>query len=211
MPCSSSNRYSARARASSVFPTPVGPREHEAPQRPLRIAKPSAGAPHGVGDCPDGLLLANDTLVEPLLHMQQLVGLSLQQPVHRYPGPACYEPADRLRVHGHVVGTTFHAGGLFGVVLRLQAGPLRAQAGSPLVIGPLGRGLLFVGEMAQFGLLVLQGGRQPLRVDADLARRLVDRVDRLVGATASRSRTACSVFAAASSAASVRVTLWWAP
>ena len=47
--CSSSNRNSASARASSVLPTPVGPEEDEAAERPVGILQPGARAANGVG------------------------------------------------------------------------------------------------------------------------------------------------------------------
>ena len=47
---SSSNKNSASARASSVLPTPVGPRNRNEPIGPLLVAEPRARAAHRVGD-----------------------------------------------------------------------------------------------------------------------------------------------------------------
>ena len=47
---SSSNRNSASARASSVLPTPVGPEEQEAADRPVRILEAGTRAAHRRGD-----------------------------------------------------------------------------------------------------------------------------------------------------------------
>ena len=61
--CSSSKRYSARERASSVLPTPVGPRKMKLPMGRLGSLSPAACAAHGVGDGGYGFLLADDALV----------------------------------------------------------------------------------------------------------------------------------------------------
>ncbi len=71
---------SASARASSVFPTPVGPRKTNEPIGPVRVLEPGACAPERVGHGLDGLVLADDALVQPLLHVDQLLGLALEQP-----------------------------------------------------------------------------------------------------------------------------------
>src|SRR4028118_1641933 len=96
-----SKRKSASARASSVLPTPVGPRNRnepmgrcgsERPARPRRVAPAAgggaraaggaggggggggagAGAAGGVGGGGDGLVLADDPLVQVLLEPEQL-------------------------------------------------------------------------------------------------------------------------------------------
>ena len=69
---SSSNRNSASARASSVLPTPVGPRNMNEPIGRLGSCEPGARAADGVGDRLDRLVLADDARVQPLLHVQQL-------------------------------------------------------------------------------------------------------------------------------------------
>ena len=79
---------SASARASSVFPTPVGPRKMNEPIGRFGILEPGARAPQRVRDRRNGLVLADDPLVEPLLHVDQLLGLALEQPLDRDPGPA---------------------------------------------------------------------------------------------------------------------------
>src|ERR1041385_5227794 len=100
---SSSNMNSASARASSVLPTPVGPRKTKlpigrfgscrpgragrgalgtgspGPPRPVRVLQAGAGAAERVGDGLDRLLLADDALVEPLFHVHELLGLALEQ------------------------------------------------------------------------------------------------------------------------------------
>src|SRR4029078_11433537 len=90
MACSSSNRNSASERASSVLPTPVGPRNRNEPTgrfaswspararrhragRPLRVLEPGAGAAHRLAHHAHGLVLAHDALVQALLHLHELL------------------------------------------------------------------------------------------------------------------------------------------
>ena len=84
---SSSNRNSASALASSVLPTPVGPRNRNDPVGRSGSATPDAGPPDGVGDCAHRIRLADDALAEPVLHPQQLLGLALEQPTGGDAGP----------------------------------------------------------------------------------------------------------------------------
>ena len=68
---SSSNMNSASARASSVLPTPVGPRKTNEPIGRFGSCRPGARAPERVRDGLDGLVLADDALVQPLLHVDR--------------------------------------------------------------------------------------------------------------------------------------------
>ena len=70
--CSSSNRNSASARASSVLPTPVGPRNRNEPIGRRGSFEPGPGAPDRVGHGLDRLVLADDPLVQALLHVDEL-------------------------------------------------------------------------------------------------------------------------------------------
>src|ERR1700712_61272 len=90
---SSSNRKSASALASSVLPTPVGPRNRNEPVgrsgslTPARARRTAADPPGGAGPrAPRGLLAAAPP-AEGLLHAQQLGGLALEQPAGRDAGP----------------------------------------------------------------------------------------------------------------------------
>ena len=62
--CSSSNRNSARARASSVLPTPVGPRKRNDPTGRCGSPSPERARTHRVGNRDDGLILADHPLVQ---------------------------------------------------------------------------------------------------------------------------------------------------
>ena len=53
--------------------------EDERADRPVGILEPGAGAAEGVGDRLDRLVLADHALVQPLLHVDQLLGLALEQ------------------------------------------------------------------------------------------------------------------------------------
>ena len=90
---SSSNRNSASARASSVLPTPVGPRKMKVPMGRLGSFKPDARAHHRFGHGVHGFVLADDALVQLLFEVQQLLHLAFEQLRDRNAGPA----ADDLR------------------------------------------------------------------------------------------------------------------
>ena len=66
---SSSNRNSASARASSVLPTPVGPRKMNEPIGPVRVLQAAAGAAHGIGHRGNRVFLADDALPQPFFHV----------------------------------------------------------------------------------------------------------------------------------------------
>ena len=96
---SSSNRNSASARASSVLPTPVGPRKMNEPIGRFGSCRPGARAAHGVGDGLDGLLLADDALVQPLLHLVEPRHLALEHLLDGDAGPLGDDGGDVLLGH----------------------------------------------------------------------------------------------------------------
>ena len=63
-----------------------------------RVLQPGAGAPHGVADGHDGLVLADDPVVQPLLHLDQLLLLALHQAGHRDARPGGHDAGDVVRV-----------------------------------------------------------------------------------------------------------------
>ena len=95
---SSSKRYSARARASSVLPTPGGAQEQEAADGAVGVRQAGPGAPDGVGDDADGRLLAHDPLLEVLLEVEELLHLALHEAAHRHAGPLGHDLGDVLLV-----------------------------------------------------------------------------------------------------------------
>ena len=79
MAFSSPNMASASALHSSVLPTPVGPEEDEGADRALGVLQAHPAAADGLGDGRDGLVLADDALVQDLFHAQQALALLLGQ------------------------------------------------------------------------------------------------------------------------------------
>ncbi len=75
------------------------PHEDEAAERPVRILEAGASPPDGVGHGRDGVFLADDALVQPFFHAQELLDLALHQPAHGYARPAADNGADVLFVH----------------------------------------------------------------------------------------------------------------
>ena len=84
---SSPNRNSVRVLASSVLPTPVGPRKMNEPLGRFGILEPGAGAADALADGLDRHLLADDALVQLGFHVEELGGLLLGQLVDGDAGP----------------------------------------------------------------------------------------------------------------------------
>ena len=93
-PCSSSKRNWASARAVSVLPTPGGTQEDERADRAARILEAGSCPAHRVGDGLDRLVLADDPLVEPLLHVDELGLLALHEARHGDAGPGRHDARD---------------------------------------------------------------------------------------------------------------------
>ena len=72
--------------------------EDERARRALGILQPGAGTPDRLGDGLDGVLLADDPLVDLVLHAQQPSGLLLGQLEHRDAGPVAEHLGDLLVV-----------------------------------------------------------------------------------------------------------------
>ena len=89
---------SASARASSVLPTPVGPRKTNEPIGRFGSWRPVRARRSAFADGGDRLVLADHAAVEALLHVDQLLGLALEQPVDRDPGPAGDDGGDVVLV-----------------------------------------------------------------------------------------------------------------
>ena len=63
------------------------PQEQERPDGPLGVLEPGTRATNGVGHGLDGLVLADHAIVEPLLHVDELLELALHQAGDRDAGP----------------------------------------------------------------------------------------------------------------------------
>ncbi len=88
---------SASARASSVLPTPVGPRKRKEPIGRSGSCSPARERRSAVATASIAYVLADDALVQALLHVHELLGFALHQAADGDAGPA----ADDL---GDVVG-----------------------------------------------------------------------------------------------------------
>ena len=93
-----SNMNSASARASSVLPTPVGPRNRNVPIGRSGSARPARERRSAARDGGDGLVLADDALVQALLHVDELLDLALEQAADRDARPARDDLGDVLGV-----------------------------------------------------------------------------------------------------------------
>ena len=158
---------------------------------PVRVGDPGARTPHRIRDGLDGLALPYEPLAESLLHVQQLLGLTLQHPPDGDPRPGRDDLGDVGL--GDLVGD--HAGGVRVGFLRvdellLDDGDLPVQQlrGAPQVAGALRLvGLhaqrvdlfLEVADPVQPGLLLLPAGLQTAQLllgvgKTELAKSLAD-------------------------------------
>jgi hypothetical protein len=110
---SSSNRKSASDLASSVLPTPVGPRNRNEPVGRSGSATPARARRTASETAGHGGLLADQSTAELLLHPQELAGLPLEQPPGRDAGPG----GDHL---GDLVGADLLAHHQVGGHVRLR-------------------------------------------------------------------------------------------
>ena len=105
-----SNMNSASARASSVLPTPVGPRKRKVPIGRSGSDSPARERRSASETAVDRLVLADHALVEALLHVDELLDLALDEPGDRDAGPLADDLGDLLdvdalgQVDGRLVG-----------------------------------------------------------------------------------------------------------
>ena len=99
MACSSSNRNSASARASSVLPTPVGPRKMNEPIGRRGSLSPARERRMALDDARDRLVLADDALAQTLFHRDQLLHFAFQHLRDRNAGPLADDLGDVFLVH----------------------------------------------------------------------------------------------------------------
>ena len=181
------NMNSASALASSVFPTPVGPRKMNEPIGPLGILEAGAGPADGLRDDLDRLLLADDPAVERLLHVEQPLGLLRRDPGDRDAGPHRDDLGDLLLVDRGLVAGDLGlpvAAELLDVLAGRRLG--LAQARGLLVLLVVDRRVLLLRDAVQLLLGLAQRGRRGRVPEADARRGLVDQVDGLVGQVAVR-------------------------
>ena len=116
---SSSKRNSASALASSVLPTPVGPRNRNEPVGRSGSETPARARRNGVGDGLHGARLADHPAADLGLHPEQLGGLPLEQPPGGDAGPGGHDVghvirADLVLHHGRRRGDPGRAGSVRG-------------------------------------------------------------------------------------------------
>ena len=94
---SSSNRKSASALASSVLPTPVGPRNRNEPVGRSGSAIPARERRTASRPARTAVVWPISRRAELVLHPQQLLGLALEQPAGRDAGPGRDDLGDVVR------------------------------------------------------------------------------------------------------------------
>ena len=95
---SSPNRNSASVFGQLGLAHAGRAQEDERPAGPLRVLQAGPGAPDGLADAPDGVLLADDPLVQLVLHAEELLALFLGELVDRDAGPHREDLGDGLFV-----------------------------------------------------------------------------------------------------------------
>ena len=181
------NMNSASALASSVFPTPVGPRKMNEPIGRFGILEAGTGAADGLRDDADRLFLADDPAVEGLLHLEQALRLFLGDAGDRDAGPHRDDLGDLFLVDRRLVARDLRLPlGALGVD-RLAGGRLGlAQGRGLLVFLVVDRRVLLLGDPLEVLLGLAQGRRRGRMAKADARGGLVDQVDRLVRAGGGR-------------------------
>src|ERR1041384_6344212 len=193
--CASAKRNLASARASSVLPTPVGPLKMNEPigrlgslsparLRPVGRATPGRGPspPDRPGHRGDRLVLADDLLVDLLLHAEQPRRLRLLQPGERDAGPPGHDERHRLLVDHRPLGLPL----LLPLLLAepdpvLQVALAVPERRRPLEVLVADRRFLLLIHLLQVRLERADLGRGRLRREPGPRPGLVDHVDRLVG------------------------------
>ncbi len=180
--CSSPNRNSARVRAVSVLPTPDGPRKMNEPLGRLGSLSPARVRRMARRHRLDGLVLADDPLVQLVLHAEQLLGLLLGELVDGDAGPDGQDLGDGLLVD---LVEEIDAGrldlGLLGLLLAEQLLLLVAERAGLLEALGLDGLLLLADDLGDLVLDLLVVRRRLHALDAQAGAGLVDQVDGLVG------------------------------
>src|ERR671938_600641 len=117
MASSSPNRNSASVRASSVLPTPEGPRKMNEPVGRLGSLIP---APDRLRHRLDGDVLADHALVELLLHADELLGLGLGELEDRDARPHRDDVRDLLLADGRPLAAFAGLPGVLEVALLVR-------------------------------------------------------------------------------------------
>src|SRR4051794_22361028 len=157
--------------------------EDERAGRALRVLQARARAADRLRDDLDGGVLADDALVELLLHAHELLRLGLGELEHRDAGPHGDDVGDLLLADGGTIGVALAPLPLLLelalLVRQLALGV--AEVRGLLELLRLDRGLLGAARLLDLLLELPVHGRGGHRLDAHARGGLVDEVDRLVG------------------------------
>ena len=179
---SSPNRNSASVLASSVLPDAGRAQVDERAAGTLGVLEAGSRAPDGLADRPDGVFLADDPLVQLVLHAQELLRLFLGELVDGDARPQREHLGDGLfvdlveQVDARVLDLAL-LGLLAGQELLLGV----AEAAGLFEVLRLDGLLLRLDDAGELVLEVLVVGRGLHAADAQPAAGLVDEVDGLVG------------------------------
>src|SRR4051812_8826993 len=157
--------------------------EDEGAGRPLRVLEARARAADRLRDDLDGGVLADDALVELLLHAHELLRLGFGELEHRDAGPHRDDVGDLLLADGGTLRVALAPLPLL-LELALLVGQLAlgvAEVRGLLELLRLDRGLLGAARLLDLLLELPVHGRGGHRLDAHARSGLVDEVDRLVG------------------------------
>ena len=177
----SAKRNSARARASSVFPTPVGPLKMNDPMGRRGSLRPARLLRMALEMAVDGFVLAHHPLVDLVLHVNQPIGLGLLEAGDGDPRPTAHDEGHLLLADlGPVLLPLSPPKPPFGPDLVLELPLPVPQFGRPLeILVPDGLFLLF-GDLREGLLQVLHLRRRNLAGDPGPGSGLIDDVDGFV-------------------------------
>ena len=182
---SSPNRNSASVLAVSVFPTPGRAEEDERARRALRVLEAGTRAPDRLRDGLERVVLADDPLVQLVLHAQELGRLLLGELVDGDARPEREHLGDGLLVdlveEVDALGLELL---LLGRALLEQLLLAVAQRRGPLELLGLDRAFLVLADVGDLLLELPVVGRRLHAPDAQPRAGLVDEVDGLVGEVA---------------------------
>ena len=140
MASSLSNMNSASALASSVLPTPVGPRKMNEPIGRRGILQAAARAADRIRQRDDRLVLADHALVQARLHLDQLLALGFEHAVDRDTGPLADDRRHVFLVHHLVeVGSAPSSSARSRSNCSFEPGGVGLQRRRALVVAPLAR------------------------------------------------------------------------
>src|SRR4051812_13594894 len=171
-----------------------GAGEDERATGAARVLQAGTGAANGLGQRLDGVVHADDPLVQLVLHVEQPAGLLLGQLEHRDAGARSQDLGDELLVDlGHDVHVARLPLGLTGGLLVTQPLLVVADAGRALEVLAVDGRLLLAHEGGDLLVELAQVRRSGHPADAQSRARLVDEVDGLVGQEAVVDVAVCHV------------------